>query len=473
MDNNQNDINQPEMKNNTRKIIQDYNFTKDEILEFFMKKEELEVEKAISKLASNTETYIENIVCDNKENSIKFVMKYNNTTSHIQIVKEINNKNNPYKLICSKEENRSCENTNSNYLPIVLKSGKEVKVCDHILLMKNKIKTNILNIINELEDPIKANSYSKYSTIYTDLKKFAFKVPILIEGDRGSGKTYEAYSYAFSQGINPIFIGGHNGIESMDLLGHLIPYNNEDCKRQKNTKDNSNLIDDEDSLFENIITSNNSFKLTWKDGPLTESIRRAKHEKVVLIIDEMLRIPTKELNILLSTFSPIKDMYHLRTGRMLYTEDGVGVEEVISCPVNNLFVIATSNTGNQYSVDSIDPALAERFIVLRKDTTVASLREILELKIYEKNYSKSLLDNIIKFYEIMQNALIQELIEYTPTLRTLSRAIELSNDESEIHMILYKQALLWVKRDIKGLPEKEELEFIEQALKNSFLVNIQ
>ena len=210
--------------------------------------------------------------------------------------------------------------------------------------------------------------------------------------------------------------------------------------------------------------------MVWKDGGLTEAIRRAKQEKTILIIDELLRIPNRELNILLSALTPLRGEYHLRTGRMVKAENGIGAEETLSCPVENLFVIATTNVGGQFSVDAVDPALAERFVVIRKDTTNKDLTEILGKKIADKGFSKEALEHIIKFYDIMQNALIQELVEYTPTLRTLARSIELADEEKDIAIFLYKQSLLWVRRNIQGKIVMEEQEFIEQALRSSFNV---
>lgn len=342
----------------------------------------------------------------------------------------------------------------------ILQNKKEIIYNSYLLAVKDKINSYIYYVIDELKNKSE-DGYSIYNTTYIDLKNFAFKVPVLIEGDRGSGKTYDAYAFSFYKGIDPIFIGGHSGIESIDLLGYLIPASSNIETENNNSNFNTNSYE-----YNNNYETKN--KLVWKDGPLTESIRRAKNSKTILIIDELLRIPNKELNILLSTLTPIKGEYHLRTGRLLKVENGIGIEEVISCPTENLFVIATTNSGSQFTVDVIDPALAERFIIIRKDTTEEILNDILIMKILEKKFSITLLQKLIKFYEAMNNGLTQELIEAAPTLRTLSRAIDLAKKEEDVETLLHKQIYLWCGRDMAGLPIDEQVVFIKKAIKVCF-----
>ena len=357
-----------------------------------------------------------------------------------------------------------------NLQTTTLSTGKEITYNSYVLATIKKINSYIYYVIDELKNPYE-NNYAISSSTYIDIKNFAFKVPVLIEGDRGSGKTYDAYAFAFYKGINPIFIGGHSGIESIDLLGYLIPATNDLEQNNEQTSDTSDPYDLKYSY--NYSNSNqdkdeSKNKLIWKDGALTESIRRAKHEKTILIIDELLRIPNRELNILLSALTPLRGEYHLRTGRMVKAENGIGIEEVVTCPVENLFVIATTNSGSQYTVDVIDPALAERFIIIRKDTTEETLRNILIMKILEKKFNVNILEKLIKFYEAMQNALTQELIEAAPTLRTLSRAVELAQREQDIEILLYKQIYLWCGREISGLPITDQVIFIQKAIKICF-----
>ena len=332
-----------------------------------------------------------------------------------------------------KEFTLEIENLNNN--TTLSLQNKEIQGNEYLLALIADIKSHIYYLIDDLT--YMETSFSNNASTFINLKNFAFKVPVLIEGDRGSGKTYDAFAFSKFLGIKPIFIGGHASIESIDLLGYLQPI------------------------------EGSSKTLVFKDGPLTESIRRAQTKPTILIIDELLRIPSRQLNILLSTFSPINGMYYLRTSKMFESENGY-VEEVLSCPTNNLFLIATTNTSSKYTVEPIDPALAERFIVISKNTTEEILRNILVMKLIEKDYNLAILDKLIKFYNAMHNGILQNLIEATPTVRTISRAIELSNNESDIPILLQIQANLWCSRDINGIVLIEELEFVNKAIKLCF-----
>lgn len=287
------------------------------------------------------------------------------------------------------------------------------------------------------------------------LKEIGFYRPILVLGEQGSGKTFIANKLAETLNIEPVRVNGHNSLETVDLLGYLMPY----VPNSSETK--ATGID--------FFSSNASKKqFIWKDGPLTEAIRRAGNgEKVILILDELLRIPPKELNILLSTLAPIDNKFYVRTGRIIDILNDVGVEEVISCPVENLLVFATSNIGSEFGISEIDSALQERFLIFEKNTNANDLTNIVKSEILSKFYnnvasekSDLFVEKIIEFYENIKNLRVQEYIDILPTIRTIVQTIHYADSIEEVPVWFRKQALKWVKRDYKGKYDNESLKTI-------------
>lgn len=368
------------------------------------------------------------------------------------------------------DKDTACNFHQGNSLRPVACNGTIYEVCKHIISVCDTFKDTIayttddmLSEANVIEKPAK----QKQEEPFKELKRFAFKIPVLVEGDRGSGKTYEAFEYAKSLNIEPSFVGGHAGIESIDLLGCLVPYAGQENKLQDTSVSAADFFSGD---YQMNISSNNSNSLIWKDGPIAEAFRKAQNgEKAILIIDELLRIPQRELNILLTALSPVHGKYNLRTGRILEVINGVAREEILSCDTRDLFVLATTNVGGQYAVDTIDPALAERFVVVRKDTEQKTLVNILKNKAKLKGFSETLAEQAgFLFLNRMNNAKEQGLIEEVPTLRTLSRAFDLAEKEDEVKDYIFDQHLLWVARDVYGKPDKEQIRCIKKIIEDIF-----
>lgn len=87
----------------------------------------------------------------------------------------------------------------------------------------------------------------------------------------------------------------------------------------------------------------------WTDGTVTEAVLASREGPAVLLIDEANRAPSRRQTDLF----PVLDH---RCGLVL---TGRGGELVHGNPLN-LIVIATINTGKEYTVEPIDAALAER-----------------------------------------------------------------------------------------------------------------
>jgi len=273
----------------------------------------------------------------------------------------------------------------------------------------------------------------------TELSRWLFRVPVLIEGPHGTGKTTGVRMFAKAEGHHLVEIGGHAGLEAIDLLGHLIP----------------------------IGGAEKSF--VWKDGPLSEAFRRAsKGEKVIFLIDELLRIPQRELAILLTALSPFEGEYFLRTGRVVSVEDGVAQEETLRAPIANLAVVATTNVN--HFVEECDPALRERFMVTYKDMTEAELLPILVATAKARGMDEGVVTPLMKFFKIGRKAQVEGVLFEGPSARTLCRALEHAQSEDEIQDWLQDQALLWVSRNLDGSPNKEQLDQCRNLIKKCFSV---
>lgn len=270
------------------------------------------------------------------------------------------------------------------------------------------------------------------SYIFTTAQK-----PVLLMGDRGAGKTHFGRSVAEDTSAVFVEVGLHEDVKASYLLGKLLP------------------------------APGGGF--AWVDGPLTRAFRQAaRGKRVLLLLDELLRTPQEQLSILLTALSPYKGKYTLATSRVVgYDEDGVGEEEVLHCDVDKLAVIATTNVGAHFVVGEIDPALMERFVVFKMDTTEEKLRFVLANTCESRALPLGLVDKLIAFWK-GANALVQNgQLQLAPTLRVLTRALERVSKASELKESLLAEHLQWCALDSDGQIVEAHYKSLESLIKAS------
>lgn len=319
-----------------------------------------------------------------------------------------------------------------------LQIRRRESLCVHVQTFLAPFAQSVDTLLEELS--------SKYNSIFEravdaedayslPLEELAFRVPVLYMGERGASKTVTAREFARQNKYYCVEMAGNEGIEASDLKGFNVMFNG---------------------------------SAAFMDGEVTEAFRVAQTEKVVLILDELLRVPVRQLSILLTALSPDNGVYRLRTGRILEVKDGLARQEVLECPVGNLCVIATTNLGAEYAVDECDPALAERFMLIMKNTTTSGLRKILLSYAKTRGFSEAIVSSVIKFYEKMKEAVGRGVLPKGVTTRTAIRGLFLAKDEGSVSQCMRAQALQWVSFDSNGAPIPEHLTAIDTFINESF-----
>lgn len=263
------------------------------------------------------------------------------------------------------------------------------------------------------------------------INRYFFRKHLLIRGKKGGGKTYIVDKKLHDEGIDYDFIAGHEGMESTDLLGYYV----------KNQEGN----------------------LVWLDGALSKAFRKAQTQKHAIFFDEMLRMPSRELNILVGALTPSsRGTYRLRTNRIINEVDGIGETETLEVPVENLWLIGTTNVGAGYNVDDIDEALADRVRIVNKDVDGAELEKIL---LSCNPAFESVIPSLVSFYTQINDMVVSGELEKEVNLRHLCEVLTLANDKSEIKTYMYDLLPTWCSTNTDGSVNKSEKEIIVKIIK--------
>ena len=315
---------------------------------------------------------------------------------------------------------------NSNYEKAELTIDQEAEV-------KEDLQKNIAQFNDKLK---KLSINGDGLDILTFSKRYMFKKHVLIKGERGTSKTFSLDKFLNDNELTTIFMTAHEGVESQDMVGYY-------------TKDATG-------------------GLVWLDGTLTQAFRLAQKQKVVLFIDEILRIPARELNVLIGSISPSSNgTFKLRTNRIVNISDGIGETEILEVPQENLWVAATTNVGAKYNVDEIDHALSDRFRVYEKTLTPFETRQIITFWLDMRGFDSKWIDKFVNLEEKIRALFNSGEIENIINIRHISELIQYAETESDF--ISYAVDLLpnLCGVDMNGQIEKTEKELILKLIKNT------
>lgn len=345
----------------------------------------------------------------------------------------------------------SCtKNTGCNYH----KKPEDEKSCKHT---NNLCASLTKNITEKISDLYYGSSKKRISRRTPEelLQKYSFKKHIILKGDKGSGKTYLAKIHAEKHAEVVVDIIGHDGIESSGLLGHLVPY----AKSVPKTGQTSLFESNEETVA----------SLIYKNGPLTKAFKSARDgKKVIIIFDEFLRVPSNQMQLLVGAISPNhKGEYVLPTENMVEV-DGELHEEVIACPKENLWIIATTNVGSAYDVSEIDSALDDRFQTIRMDSDIDAMKIILNKEASSRGYPYTVVDELLEFYKDMSRLLLDQRLSKICNTRHLVEAIQNSIDADDIGMTLYETREKWISDMADGQPDEIELRTVEKTIASHF-----
>ncbi len=275
---------------------------------------------------------------------------------------------------------------------------------------------------------------------------YMFRKHILLQGQKGQGKTYQIDKMLREKGVHTEYLAGHEGIEAIDLQGYLIK------------DDSGNLI--------------------WKDGVVTAAFRKASMGiESVIFLDEMLRIPRRELNFLVGILTPDSTgHFNLRTGRVSHTVEHIGPdgkrhnvaeEEVLRVPINKLWAVGTTNAGSGYAVDSIDEALADRFRTIIVSMSAKEMEKVVKEKLKAKGFNEKISRNLMEFYKNFNMLRDSGELTKTTSVRHLVEVIDLADDEDMIPIMLKHLIPTLTDQDTNGEPNESQESIIEELIEKN------
>ncbi|MFN3263288.1 MAG: AAA family ATPase [Aquificaceae bacterium] len=282
------------------------------------------------------------------------------------------------------------------------KEGKSRKEgCKHALALLHYLENGGAVEVVELAK----QEASQEASFEMRLRSLAFKTHLLLLGEAGSGKTHLAFSlarWAKAQfGARTFILQGGPHVEAVDLLGRYIK--------------KGDIVE-------------------WEDGVLSKAFKLARKGRVVVVVDELPRIPTREQGLLIAPLYPIS---FTTKGDWFYLTNPLNGEE-LWVPASNLWVIATGNIGLGFSHSSLsDNALAERFMMFHLQTTPEQIERVLKPLISAKGWdAEKLLPAFLKMREVGEEFVERGELSAPPSLRVFKRAVELAPTQEELEWFL-------------------------------------
>lgn len=312
--------------------------------------------------------------------------------------------------------------------------------CKHTAAVMQRIDQSVVDEMRQAWDSVMspggASIVPAPSTIEQELARSAFVAPVLLMGPPSTGKTHLSREFAASQ-ESALWIeyGCHEGTEPTDLLGFYGPFES---------------------------------GWVWRDGPVSQAFRKARGgQRVVLVLDELLRIRGRHLTPLLTAFSETHGQYRLRTGRILSVDDGVGQEETLVVDASLIAIVATTNIGAQFDMDAMDPAIKSRFRMIYMDGPDSITRAIPKA-IAARGWPDSAAQRLLRLHGQTEKSARSGVLKMALDLRALRRAIAMATTEGELRSTLWGERLQCVGLDAEGRPIAEQEEHYGKILEKAF-----
>jgi hypothetical protein len=176
--------------------------------------------------------------------------------------------------------------------------------------------------------------------------------------------------------------------------------------------------------------------LAFCDGFISAGIRHAGNgETVCLIVDEVFRLSDNLKNEFLSLLTPTvatggvhagKMVYSLPTGRgIVDAATGLAEPEILTCPVESIAFVGTSNIGTQFMVMSggVDEAFYKRWSHFRVNWDAAHAQTVFEKCLDAHGFKTSNAMHLLAFVEATRTLAQHGNVAYPACLRTITRAI--------------------------------------------------
>ena len=160
--------------------------------------------------------------------------------------------------------------------------------------------------------------------------------------------------------------------------------------------------------------------------------------------------------------------YTGKTYKMGEVHDGTATMEFICAPVENLTIIGTTNSGDDYDVETDDPAAYERWFVLLHDPGVSFVESILKKVATERGFSEKVVSKLLKFRSHCEKLKADRNCRDVPSPRLLARTILLADSEPDVADFAEMLIPALIGRAPDGRAIKEQREAVELAHSKAF-----
>jgi hypothetical protein len=293
--------------------------------------------------------------------------------------------------------------------------------------------------------------------------------PLALISEHGLGKTFAVRKHA---GERLDEVQCHAGMDAIDLLGGVCP--------------------DKKGNFRPV------------DGDVTASFRKAQGGQWrLLALDELFRMPTKVVNVILSALSATPIPEHAREtineenaergiepfpeGTMCYPlkvpllkeERGETIKESIYAPVEFLAIVMSSNEGGDYEVSQLDPAMASRIRRFTIRVCEKQVELVVGLFVEEKvetcdpfqskkwaDKKTKIVEVFVDFWKKMRDAKAKQSASmfYAPSPREMSAVIRSCSSPAKLKDEVLASKEYWCGRDeIKGGPLDIHVRVVEEC----------